>query len=107
MKTNRIAAWRRYIGTICVALGLALFAVSFFCYLRYASDPAHLHIKERLQHARALDIFWILSFYGSPLLFLLSLLGLGWRRLVGLILNACAFLCALMTLGAMRGPFGC
>jgi hypothetical protein len=70
-------------------------------YLRYASDSTNLHVQERLQHARALGLFWTASFYGSVILFLLSLFGIGWGRRIGLIVNGGAFLCALMILGAI------
>lgn len=89
------------------SLGFLLFACACFLYLRYASDVEGLHVQERLHYAWILGHLWRVSFYGSALLFLLSLFGLGWSRWVGLIVNAGAFLFALMTLGAMCGPFGC
>jgi hypothetical protein len=92
---------------MCAALGIVLFAAAFFPYLRYASDPSNLHMAERLHYARALGVLWVVSFYGSTLLFVVSLFGLGWCRWVGLAANTGAFLCAMMTLGAMCGPFGC
>ena len=107
MQTPRIAAWRRRIGAVSAALGLVLFFVACFIYLRYVSDPTNLHVQERIEHARTIGLFWTVSFYGAALLFLLSLLGVGWIRWVGLIVNGGALLCALMTLGAMCGPFGC
>jgi hypothetical protein len=107
MNTARIAIWRRRIGAASTSLGFLLFAGACFVYLRYASDPANLHVQERLQHARILGLFWRVSFFGSELLFLFSLFGLGWSRWVGLIVNVGALLFALMTLGAMCGPFGC
>ena len=107
MNTSRIAVWRRRIGGVSVVVGLLLFAVACFIYLRYASDSSNLHVQERLQHARELGVLWIASLYGSVVLFLLSLFGIGWRRWVGLSVNIGAFLCAVMTLGALCGPFGC
>lgn len=89
------------------SFGFLMFASACFVYLRYATDPSNLHVQERLQHARTLELFSSVSFYGSVLLLLFSLLGLGWIRLVGLIVNGGALLFALMTLGAMCGPFGC
>jgi hypothetical protein len=88
-------------------LGFFLFAAACFAYLRYASDPSSLHAEERLRHAQALGMIWNATFYGSLLLFIVSLFGLGWSRWSGLLVNGAAFLCALMTLGAMCGPFGC
>ena len=107
MKNPSIAVWRRKIGMVSTSVGLLLFAGACFVYLRYASDPSNLHVQERLQHARTLALFWSSSFYGSMLLFALSLFGLGWSRWIGLVVNCSAFLCALMTLGAICGPFGC
>lgn len=107
MKTHRIAVWRRRIGWISAALGLLFFVVAALIYLRYASDPQNLHVQERLRHAPAIGLAWAVSFYGAVFLFLLSLLGIGWRRWVGVIFNAFAVLYGLMTLGAMCGPFGC
>ena len=107
MKAHRIAVWRQILGAVSAALGFLLLAVSCLIYLRYASDPTNLHVQERLQHARAIGLFWSATFYGSVILFLLSLFGIGWSRWVGLIVNGGAFLCALATLGAMCGPFGC
>ena len=107
MRTDSIAVWRGRIGAVGTALGALLFAVAFSIYLRYASDPTNLHVQERLQHARPIGLFWTASFYGAVLLFLLSLFGVGWNRWFGLIVNGCAFLFALMTLGAICGPFGC
>jgi hypothetical protein len=39
--------------------------------------------------------------------FVFSLFGLGWSRWTGLVVTFGAPLCALMTLGAMCGPFAC
>jgi hypothetical protein len=107
IKNPVISIWRRRIGAISTALGLLLLAVACFAYLRYASDPSNLHEQERLQHARALGLLWNVTFHGSPLLFVVSLFGMGWSRWSGLVVNGGAFLCTLMTLGAMCGPFGC
>jgi len=102
-----ISIWRRRISATSTSLGFLLFGAACFAYLRYASDPSDLHVQERLQHARALGLLWNVTFYGSPLLFVVSLSGTGWSRWSGLVFNGGAFLCALMTLGAMCGPFGC
>ena len=107
MKTTRIAIWRRRVGAASSSLGFLLLVGACFVYLRYASDSSNLHVQERLQHARILGLFWSVSLYGSVLFFLFSLFSLGWIRWVGLILNGGALLFALMTLGAMCGPFGC
>ena len=89
------------------SLGFLLFAGACFVYLRYASDPSNLHVQERLQHARSLTLIWNATLFGSMLLIALSLFGIGWSRWIGLTVNCGAFLCALMTLGAMCGPSGC
>jgi hypothetical protein len=107
MKTARTAFWRRRIGVASTSLGFLLFVGACFVYLRYASDSSNLHVQERLQYAQILGLFWSVSLYGSVLLFLFSLFGLEWIRWVGLIVNGGALLFALMTLGAMCGPFGC
>jgi hypothetical protein len=106
-KNPGISIWRRRIGAISTVLGFLLFAAICFVYLRYASNPSSLHVEERLRHVRALGLTWSVSFYGSILLFIVSLSALGWSRWSGLLVNGGAFLCALMTLGAMCGPFGC
>ncbi len=107
MRNLQVAIWRRRIGVVSAVLGLFLLAGAVFPYLRYASDLNNLHVQERLQHARELSLLWNACFYGSFVLFVASLFGLGWGRWVGLVANAGAFLCALMTLGAMCGPFAC
>jgi hypothetical protein len=89
------------------ALGFLLLSIAYVIYLRYALDPSNLHAHERVVHAQTLALLWNASFFGSALLFVLSLFGLGWCRWVGLAANAAAFICGLMTLGAMCGPFGC
>jgi len=76
-------------------------------YFRYASSPAGQHLQERLQYAQPLNLVWSVGFYGSMLVFILSLLGLGWARWAGLAASVGAWSFALMTLGAMCGPFGC
>jgi hypothetical protein len=106
MGSARVAVWRRRLAVVSTVLGLLLFATCFI-YLRYVSDPANLHVQERLQHAQTLEMLWRAGLFGSMLLFVFSLFGLGWGRLAGLAANAAAFLCTLMTLGAMCGPFGC
>lgn len=107
MKTSRISIWRQRIGAVSTSLGFLLFVGACFVYLRYASDSSSFHVQERLQHARILELLWSVSLYGSMLLPLLSLFGLGWGRWVGLIVNGAALLFALMTFGVMCGPFGC
>jgi hypothetical protein len=102
----RIAVWRRRLGLVSTALGSVLFAVACFIYLRYATNP-NPYAQERIEHARIIGMFWSVSLFGSALLFFVSWFGLGWGRWVGLILNACASLFALMTIGRLCGPFGC
>jgi hypothetical protein len=84
-----------------------LFVAALLPYLRYASDLNNLHAQERIRHAQALSRLWRTSFFGSVGVGIVSLFGLSWGRWVGLVANAGAFVCALMTLGAMCGPFGC
>ena len=105
MNVDRIALWRRTIGAVGVVLGLLFFACTYFIYVRYFSDVTNLHAPERLEHARLIGLFWTVSFYGAALWFVLSLVGLGWSRWIGLFVNGCALLCGLATLGAMSGPF--
>jgi len=88
-------------------LGSLLFAAACFVYLRYASNLSSLYVDERLRHARPLGLIWSVSFFGSILLFIVSLSGLGWSRWSGILVNAGAFLCALSTFGAMCGRYGC
>ena len=104
---ERIVIWRRRIGVVSGSLGGILFALAYLTYVRYFSGPTNLHVEEMRAHAHMLNVLWILSFYGGAFLSLLSLCGLGWSRWVGLVLNGGACLCALMTLGALCGPFGC
>ena len=106
-KDPSISTWRRRIGAVSTVLGFLLFAVGCFVYLRYASNPSNLHVQERLQHTRALGLLWTVTFHGSLLVFVVSPFGLGWSRWSGLVANGGAFLFALMTLGALCGPFGC
>ena len=104
---QRLESSRRILGAASAALGLLFLSITVCLYLRYASAPLSLHAQERIQHAHGLAMLWQASFYSSIVLFVLSLLGLGWGRWAGLIFNAAAFVCALMTLGALCGPFGC
>jgi hypothetical protein len=107
MKSPGIFIWRHRLGAISALLGFFLLTTSCIMYLRYASDPSNLHAGERLQHAQSLNFLWCATFYGSPLLLIVSLFGLGWSRWIGFLVNGSVFLCALMILGAMCGPFGC
>src|SRR5580704_1026289 len=107
MKNSGIPIWRRRIGAISTVVGFLLLVTVCSVYFRYASNPSSLHVEERLRHARALGLIWSVSFYGSLLPFIASLSGLGWSRLSGLFVNGGACLFALMTLGALCGPFGC
>jgi hypothetical protein len=107
MKKSRVATWRRRLAVVSTALGFLLLSIAYIIYLRYASDLRNFHVQERVLHAQTLALLWKASFYGSTLLFVVSLFGLGWGRWLGLAANAAAFICALMTLGAMCGPFGC
>src|ERR1051326_467632 len=107
MKNPRISIRRRSIGVISTVLGFLFFSTACVLYLRYSPYPSSLHVEERLRHARALGMIWSVIFHGSPLLFIVSMFGLGWSRWTGVVLNGAAFLCALMILGAMCGPFGC
>jgi len=107
MRGSNVATWRRRLASVCAASGLILFSIALVIYLRYASDPGNLHLKERVLHAQTLALLWKASFFGSPVLFVVSLFGLGRGRWLGLVANAAAFICALMTLGAMCGPFDC
>jgi hypothetical protein len=107
MRNLSFVVWRRRIGIACSALGLLLFGVALLIYERYAAPLVAVHVQERLEHAQALNMLWSTSFYGSMVLVVVSLFGVSWGRWVGLATNAGAFLCALMTLGAMCGPFGC
>jgi hypothetical protein len=102
---NRVVTWRRRLGITSASFGFVLFASAFFPYERYFSSD--LHVQEMRQHAHMLNILWAFSFYGSVVLFLLSLFGLGWSRWAGAVLNGGAFLYSLMILGALCGPFGC
>jgi len=109
MTGGRIAIWRRWVGGVSAWAGCLLFACACLMYLRYAAgtDPAGMHIQERLQHARALSFLWNVSFRAAPLLFMVSLFGFGLRRWIGLVMNVGAFIFDLMILGALCGPFGC
>jgi hypothetical protein len=107
MSIQSASIWRKRLGTICAALGLLLFVCALLPYLRYAADLSNLHTQERIEHAYALGLLWRASLFGSVAFGFGSLFGVGWRRWVGMLANAGAFICALMTLGAMCGPFGC
>ena len=107
MRNQKIEVWRRKIAFAGAALGTLLFIAALLPYLRYFSDPNNLHSQEPLRYAVALNLLWSASFYGSMVLFVISMFGLGWGRWVGLAANFGAFLCAMMTLGAACGPFGC
>ncbi len=105
-KNSRIAVWRRGIGIACTVAGLMLFAAALFGYLRY-TNLNDAHMQERLQHAQLLNQLWQATFFGSMVLAVLLLFGLGWSRWVGLLANIGSILCAMMTLGAMCGPYNC
>ena len=107
MKNPRVAIWRQRPALLSTALGLLLLSIACFIYLRYASDPSNLHLRERIQHAQTLEWLWRVSLYGSILLFVISLFGKGRARWAALAINGATFLYALMALGAMCGPFGC
>ena len=107
MSNPNFAVWRRRIGIACSALGLLLFGIALLIYERYAAPLIDVHVQERLQHAHELNMLWSASFYGSLALLVVSLFGSGWGRRVGLAANAGALLYAMMTLGAMCGPFAC
>ena len=107
MSKESVAMLRRRLGMTCAVLGLFLFVAALLPYLRYAADLSNLHTQERIQHARALGLLWRISFFGSATFGFGSLFGLGWGRWLGIVANVGAFICAMMTLGAMCGPFGC
>jgi hypothetical protein len=107
MKNHRIVIWRRTLSRVSTSLGLLFLAGACFVYMKYAFGPSVLHVQESYQYARELALLWNFSFYSCMLLSVLSLLGLGWTRWIGLILSCSAFLFVLMALGAMCGPFGC
>lgn len=107
MKGMKGAVGRRKLAVVSSALGFLLLSIACFIYLRYASDPSNMHVAERIRHARTVGLLWRFTFLGSILLFFVSLFGLGPGRWVALAVSAAAFIFALMTLGAMCGPFGC
>ena len=86
--------------------GLLLFAGALFMYLRY-TNLNNAHVQERLQHGRLLNHLWQATFFGSLVLAIVSLFGMGPSRWVGLVANIASFFCAMMTLGAMCGPYNC
>lgn len=88
-------------------MGVVFFTVACFTYLRYFSDPANMHVQERLQHTSILGPLWSISLFGSVLFGIVSLFGLGWSRWTGVLANGVALAYALMSLGAACGPFGC
>jgi hypothetical protein len=106
-RKTRVAIWRQRLAVVNTALGFLLLSIACVIYLRYASDLSNLHAHERVAHAQTLALLWNATFFGSALLFVFSLFGLGWGRWLGLAANAGAFVCTLMTVGAMCGPFGC
>lgn len=107
MINESVANWGRKLGMTCTGLGFLLFLAALLPYLRYAADHSNLHALERIQHAHTLGLLWRISLFGSITFGFGSLFGLGWGRWLGIVANAAAFVCALMTLGAMCGPFGC
>ena len=107
MKNPKIVLWRRRIAVGSTVIGVLFFAFACFTYLRYFSDPNNMHVQERLQHAHILGPLWSASLFGSVLFGIVSLFGLGWSRWTGVVANGSAFMCALMSLGAACGPFGC
>ncbi len=104
---KKLTSWRRVVALVSAALGILFLSIAYLIYMRDASTPENLHAPARLRPAHPLALLWKASFCGSALLFIVSLFGLGWGRWLGLAANAAAFICALMTLGAMCGPFGC
>ena len=105
-KNPKIAVWRRGIGITCTVVGLLLFAAALFVYLRY-TNLNDAHVQERLHNGQLLNHLWQATFFGSIVLATLSLFGLGWSRWAGLIANIGSILCAMMTLGAVCGPYNC
>ena len=104
-----LSLWRRRIGIAGALLGTAAFVTAAAMYVRYASSPnaSAQHVQERIDHAHVLNILWRSAFYGSPALFLLSLFGLGWGRLLGALASLGALLASMMFLGALCGPYMC
>jgi hypothetical protein len=107
MDKEAVAIVRRRLGMTCAVLGLILFVTALLPYLRYTANLSNLHTQERIHYAQALGLLWRMSFFGSAVFGFGSLFGLGWSRWIGILANAGAFICALMTLGAMCGPFNC
>jgi len=99
--------WRRGLGAVSAALGIVLLTSACIIHIRYASDPSNLHVQERLQHARILGLLSNVGLYGSMVLLVSSVFGLGWTRWVGIAANFGALSFTLMTLGALCGPFAC
>ncbi len=48
MKNPKLALWRRRVATGSTIIGVLFFAVACSTYLRYFSDPANMHVQERL-----------------------------------------------------------
>jgi uncharacterized membrane protein len=103
---DRVKLWRRRIGLVSSSMASLLFVSTVFIYERYATYPS-LHNQEIVQHTRLLGAVWNAGLFGSMVLFVASLFGLGWGRWLGLILSLSTILYALMILGTWCGPFGC
>jgi hypothetical protein len=104
---DRIATWRRWIGAVSALAAFLFLVCACLIYFRYINTYPNPHATEMQQHARTLNLIWRVSFYGSSLSFLLSLVGLGWGRWGGLAMSVAALVFDLMTLGALCGPYGC
>jgi hypothetical protein len=107
MNRPRLSIWRKRAGVTSTVIGLLFFAVGYFMYQRYISNPLNSHVEERLHHWRALGLIWSVTFWGSGLLFIVSLFGIGWSRWSGVLANVAALFCALAIYGAMCGIYGC
>jgi hypothetical protein len=84
-----------------------LATAAIFIYERYAAPIVDTHSIERLQHAHLLNAIWLLCFYGAGLTLVASAIGRGMVRVAGIGLSVLSFLYAMMTLGAMCGPYNC
>ncbi len=62
-----VAIWRRRIAVGSTVMGVLFFTFACFTYLHYFSDPANMHVQERLQHAHILGPLWSASLFGSVL----------------------------------------
>jgi hypothetical protein len=107
MNHPKISIWRKRTSVGSTVLGMLLFAAGCFIYERYISNLQNQHVEERRQHWHALGLIWSVVFYGSPLLFIVSLFGAGWSRWSGLLINGAAFFYALAIYGAICGIYGC